>query len=317
MKDTQVVHAVVHRHASDTVSATAVVNRSNSNYDAWCLDANLEAKNSSSEAFAFLTKHKQKIITASDGVLRIWDLHGSSGTSCRIAPNHVVTNQHVYDALKQSEDIYHVNNAVCPWEESGSLSGNIRRTPIWNGIDWIVRNQFADTSLHNDPILGHVGNFDFVDLTIHNFAPTKENHVLFVPAIECVAPDTPIITISYPGIENYHYEYLNRVSPSYISYVDFDDLETAIKFGKKHISYGRSLYPYHLDGDEWVANKHYAPTIESDLFILSNENLFFGSSGGVVLTEHCLNNITEHKDKQGNTWTLIPFNGIRKHANAI
>ncbi|CAF1255058.1 unnamed protein product [Didymodactylos carnosus] len=93
----------------------------------------------------------------------------------------------------------------------------------------------------------------------------------------------------------------------------FEELKKIFhSFGGRCVSYGRVIAPYKLNesSDEWIEDLEYRNTSFSNYqWVLSNENLYHGSSGGVTLRSNF--NIYENiPAANGEQLTLVEFVSI-------
>ncbi|KAL0479115.1 hypothetical protein AKO1_007962 [Acrasis kona] len=309
MRDVKHMLDVVHYHGPGSVVASAVTNvndqllldvlKINDEETRKNLTGDLHTIEISADAMSFFKRRYDDLCQAAQGVFRLAILTGrsaSSGSSFGVGPKVHLTNHHIVISITRQSVILASN------EEAPRIADMInqgRREDVLKveSFDWhdVVPGQ-------KDDIHGTVGDMDYVDLCPLSNAPISR--VLFIPTLSRVREGAEICTISYPGDEtaraysNQPYEYQRKYLPPYQTLK-----EKFHGFGRKVLSYGRILNPYHAVDGVWTENKQYEADIKECHYYYSNENLHGGSSGGVTLLEDF--KIFKVQDKDGHRWLLV------------
>ncbi|CAF4931845.1 unnamed protein product [Rotaria sp. Silwood1] len=243
--------------------------------------------------------------------------------------NLIDTNKHNISQIElsslftQTNDIYSTmpllkqcttvtnNDSDFAYARNNIMSLNIVETTLFDPNKY---SNIRDRHIEQDPILGITDDFDMIDFVVVKETEKVQtsNSILFVPSTQHVQINDSIITISHPGNEfstqessgRHHY---NLFLPP------FEELKKIFHgFGGRCVSYGRVIAPYKLNesSNECIEDLEYRNTDFSNYqCILSNENLYHGSSGGVTLKSNF--DIYENiPTANGQQLTLVEFISI-------
>ncbi|CAF1126887.1 unnamed protein product [Didymodactylos carnosus] len=271
----------------------------------------------------FMTKNKN----IANGVVRFC-LPSGSCSGFYMSKNLIGTNEHNISQIKLSSSFTDTNDiyATSPllkqctpvtnndfdfaYARNNIMSLNIVETTLFDPNKYF---DIRERHIEKDPILGITGDFDMIDfVVVKETEKVRNDSIIFIPSIEHVRIDDPIITVSYPGNEfstqessgRHHYD---------LFLPPFEELKKIFHgFGGRCVSYGHVIAPYKLNksSDEWIEDLEYRNTSFSNYqCVLSNENRYHGSSGGVTLRSNF--NIYENiPAANGEQLTLVEFVSI-------
>ncbi|CAF1046702.1 unnamed protein product [Rotaria sordida] len=285
-------------------------------------------ENISDEARLYFDNNRSKLQRIANGVVRFY-LPSGSYSGFYMGLNLIGTNEHNISQMKLSSsfsktnDIYSTmpllkqcttvtnNDFDFVYARNNIISLNIVETTLFDPNKY---SNIRERHIEQDPILGITGNFDMIDFVVvkETQKVRTNNSILFIPSTQHVQINDPIITISHPGNElstqessgRHHYD---------LFLPQFEELRKIFHgFGGRCISYGRVIAPYKLNSssNKWIEDLQYRNTDFSNYqCILSNENLYHGSSAGVTLKSNF--DIYENiPTANGQQLTLVEFISI-------
>ncbi|KAL9657271.1 hypothetical protein ABK040_011491 [Willaertia magna] len=260
---------------------------------------------------------KEMLLLTKQSMTRILTLTGN-GTGFYILPQFVITNQHVSKAsplsvFKGSYKLATTNFYKLPHEVDVIFSGyylNNRNSFRFDS----QQKLFPALNLgYQDPIATKTCNFGYLDVSIHRISDPVDNScsskVLFIPCPTVLQINDEMFTVHYPGLEGNEFTHTIWQHEDYIEWAPNNQLASDIfhQFGKLCVSTGKVIAPYieKVENDKilWVPNNDLKFTTENSNFILSNESVMYGSSGGCVQSNQC--EIIKVGD-----FTLVEFHGI-------
>ncbi|KAL9651892.1 hypothetical protein ABK040_000238 [Willaertia magna] len=274
---------------------------------------------------AALNNKQDSLITAAKGVVRITQKKSLiSGTGFYLTPEIVATNGHVLNDMDPSESMIYWGNART--REMGFLFERLVKKEITveecilAGHGQNFKNSkvkrpslvyFDDNDLlkeaANDPVLGFKGDYDLFDFTILKVIPISRFHnVLFIPSAEELVTGDHIAVLGYPGHEELnldHYENFN-LSAEYVDWVpEFEKQKVAFGgFGRLCASFGYVLPQYKENSTSGLWEQ---AGQEDKRFIISNENVFKGSSGSPLIKVNSC-----YSPEKIDGYSFVPFNAI-------
>jgi hypothetical protein len=323
MRDMQKRYDVTNYHSSNNVAASGKVfglqeQQIQYNLDIWQINKPLSQQGMSREGLDFTRVKKQDFDDITSGIFRIMSpipYKVSVGSGIRLFSDIIATNNHVYDPMPSFLPIATANGdevvriAVINDPNKSTIQ---KVAPIYDAS----RSFELDPSLGLDPLLGVVGYFDYVDfmalkLNVNQYdIRTVNSNVIYVPSARTAPPSTPIVTISYPGSEEApDYGNLPKAYKKYL--LPYEGMKQRFGgFKCKVASYGKVIRPYHEHSNKWVEDTNYVPTPQTEAYVLSNECLMRGSSGGGTFRHDFKSETVQ--DIHGKDWKLVEINAIRK-----
>jgi hypothetical protein len=323
MRDMQKRYNVINYHSSNYVAASGKVfglqeQQVQYNLDIWQINKPLPQQGMSREGLEFTSAKKQDFDDITSGIFRIMSPIPYKllvGSGIRLFSDIIATTNHVHNPMPSF-----VPTATANGDEVVRLAvindpnkSTIQRVdPIYNAPN----SHELDPSLGLDPLLGVVGDFDYVDfmalkLIVNQYDITTVNsNVIYVPSARTAPPGTPVVTISYPGSEEAP-DY-GPVPEAYKNYLlPYAGMKKRFGgFKCKVASYGKAICPYHEHSNKWVEDTNYVPTPQTEAYVLSNECLMGGSSGGGTFRHDFKCETVQ--DIHGKDWKLVEINAIRK-----
>lgn len=285
-------------------------------------------ENISDEVRLYFDNNRKKLQLIVNGVVRFHLPSGSCSGFC-MGENLIATNKHSIIQIEfpsfftKTNDVYSAFSllkhcAIVTNDDSNFVyaRSNIISLNIIESILFDPNNDYQIREHHiaKDPILGITGDFDLIDFVVVKQTEKfrTNNSILFIPSTEHVQINDPIITISHPGNEFSTQESSGRRNYDLFT-PPFDQLKKMFHdFGGRCVSYGHVIAPYKLDksSNEWIEDIQYRNSDFSNYqCIISNENLYHGSSGGVILKSNF--NIYENiPTANGQQLTLVEFISI-------
>ncbi|EFC36022.1 predicted protein [Naegleria gruberi] len=276
----------------------------------------------------FLTNIKDILQKTTGGMARIGYLSrkdpSASGTCFYLLPDVVITNSHVVNT-DQTPFVYkgtfeEASNGYLqklnPIERKLLFSGSALQNGIRKYNHSVTRAHFPSVDdAYVDPILSLRGDFGYMDVSLHQLKCLSKNlemsKVLMIPCPTLLQVSDPIFTLHYPGIEGYQFSNHKRGEcANYFNWAPNDNVVSNLfhGFGKLCISTGKVLAPYAEMKDEngnniWAPNtSHQYTSLNSD-FLITNESVMMGSSGGCVQSHAC-------EVDEINGVTLVEFHAI-------
>ncbi|KAG2375041.1 hypothetical protein C9374_010045 [Naegleria lovaniensis] len=260
------------------------------------------------------------------GMARIGHDEGT-GTCFFLLPNTVITNTHVIDfkykpfVFKEALKETIASTTIKLIEEQVLFSGKNIPNAMKRKYNHMETQKYfpAIENTYQDPILAMEGDFGFLDVSLHQLELGPNNNeeeeqeygskVLFIPCPTVLQIGHPSFTLHYPGVEGQPFSSFLSSHTNYRNWAPSDELVENIfhGFGKLCLSTGKVLPPFvekrdHDAETEWVPNYDHQYQRDQE-FIMTNECVMTGSSGGCVLSMEC-----QHMDVEG--ITLIEFHGI-------
>ena len=285
-------------------------------------------ENISDEARFYFDNNRNRLQLIANGVVRFY-LPSGSCSGFYIGKNLIATNKHHINQIElsssftETNDIYSTPSLLkqCTtvtnsdsdfiYARNNIMSLNVVETILFDPNKY---SNVRERHIEKDPILGITGDFDMIDFVVLRETEKVRinNSILFIPSTQHVQIDDPIITISHPGNEFSTQESSGRRHYD-LFLPSFDELRTIFHgFGGRCVSYGHVIAPYKLNtsSDEWLEDLE-CRTIDFSNYqgILSNENLYHGSGGGVTLKSNF--NVYENiPTVNGQQLTLVEFISI-------
>ncbi|KAL9648716.1 hypothetical protein ABK040_003654 [Willaertia magna] len=274
-----------------------------------------------------LNNKQDSLITAAKGVVRVTQkqsLH--SGTGFYLTPEIVATNGHVLNDLDPSESMIYWGNArvsdmglafdqlvkkeiaveecILAGHGQNFKNGQAKRPPVVYFDDNDLQKEAA-----NDPVLGLKGDYDLFDFAILKVTPiSRFNNVLFIPSAEKLVTNDHIAVLGYPGHEDLNQDHYKGCqmgfSTAYIGWTpEFEKQKRAFGgFGRLCANFGYVLPQYKENSTSGLWEQ---VGQEDKRFIVSNENVFNGSSGSPLIKVNSC-----YSPEKIDCYSFVPFNAI-------
>ncbi|EFC38788.1 predicted protein [Naegleria gruberi] len=248
---------------------------------------------------------------------------GGNGTCFYLLPNVVITNSHVANTDEipliytgtYSEAVEGYFQKLNPVESKLLFSGSSMQHQMRKYNHSLTRTHFPQVDeTYLDPIISLRGDFGYMDISLHKIAfpnNMQSSKVLMIPCPEILQVSDPIFTMHYPGVEGTQFSSLhsNQFS-NYLHWAPNDNVVSDLfhGYGKLCISTGKVLAPYVEEKQEngnidWVPNTSHQYNSQNSNFLITNESVTIGSSGGCVQSPTC-------RVIEINGITLVEFHAI-------